>query len=273
MTRFVVVPQWQGSASSRAMQLIDGAEAIAGDLPRSACSRVEVPLEAGDALGTTVWRASALLQVRRALDAALAGIDEPALVVGGDASVSVGAVGHAASRALRLAVVWASARPTLHSPLLASATAFADVALRAIVGEAPDGLRLRPGTIVPADIVLVGARAADEDELGYIEGYGIRSVPVEALADPDAIAAAVRATTADAVYVHVDVDVLDPSEMPGVTSAVPFGVHLPDLLAALARLRAEVPLAGASLTEFAPASAAAAADDLGILLRLVGALA
>ena len=43
MTRFVVAPQWQGSPSARAMRLIDGAEAIAGDLPRSALTRIEVP--------------------------------------------------------------------------------------------------------------------------------------------------------------------------------------------------------------------------------------
>jgi succinyl-CoA synthetase alpha subunit len=31
--RFLVVPQWQGSGSARAMRLVDGAEAIGGDLP------------------------------------------------------------------------------------------------------------------------------------------------------------------------------------------------------------------------------------------------
>ena len=69
MTRFVIVPQWQGSPSARAMGLVDGAEAIAGDLPSSAVVRVEVPLEAGDALGGRVHRLSALTRVRGALDA------------------------------------------------------------------------------------------------------------------------------------------------------------------------------------------------------------
>ncbi len=46
MTRFLVVPQWQGSPAARAMHLIDGAEAIAGDLPRGATVRVDVPVEA-----------------------------------------------------------------------------------------------------------------------------------------------------------------------------------------------------------------------------------
>ncbi len=51
MARFIVAAQWQGSSSSRAMQLIDGAEAIAGDLPRASTTVLEVPAEAGDAQG------------------------------------------------------------------------------------------------------------------------------------------------------------------------------------------------------------------------------
>ena len=31
--RFLVVPQWQGSGSDRAMRLVEGAEAILADLP------------------------------------------------------------------------------------------------------------------------------------------------------------------------------------------------------------------------------------------------
>ena len=50
MTRFLVVPQWQGSPAARAMHLVDGAEAIAGDLPCASTARVEVPASAGEAL-------------------------------------------------------------------------------------------------------------------------------------------------------------------------------------------------------------------------------
>ena len=46
--RFLVVPQWQGSGSDRAMRLVEGAEAILADLPAAATERVDVPLEAGD---------------------------------------------------------------------------------------------------------------------------------------------------------------------------------------------------------------------------------
>ncbi|MFT4210286.1 MAG: arginase family protein [Microbacterium sp.] len=273
MTRFVVVPQWQGSSSPRAMALIDGAEAIAGDLPRSSSTRIDVPLEAGDARGGDVARLSALLQVRRAVDAELAVGTEPVLLVGGDCSVSVAGIAHAAARHGRIAVVWADAHPDLHSPASSTSHAFSGMSLRAVLGEGPDGLRLPSGAVAASDVVLVGTRSIDEPEAEFLAASGVRRVDVDALADPEAIAAAVAATGAEAVYVHVDVDVLDPAHMPGVKTAAPFGAQLPELVAALKRLREAVPVVGASLTEFVPASAADASADMGTLLRLVGSLA
>src|SRR3712207_609070 len=98
--KFVVVPQWQGSSSSRSMRLIDGAEAIRGDLPTGATTVVEVPLGAGDAVGTGVHRFSSLAVVRERLRQTLAGLpdgDVP-VVIGGDCGVELGAVEHALAR-------------------------------------------------------------------------------------------------------------------------------------------------------------------------------
>jgi arginase len=48
------------------MHLVDGAEAIAGDLPRASTARVEVPASAGEALDTGIRRFSALSRSRGA---------------------------------------------------------------------------------------------------------------------------------------------------------------------------------------------------------------
>jgi len=39
--RFLVVGQWQGSASSRAMRLADGATAVAADLPQNKTKNIK----------------------------------------------------------------------------------------------------------------------------------------------------------------------------------------------------------------------------------------
>ena len=84
---------------------------------------------------------------------------------------------------------------------------------------------------------------------------------------------AVRATGADAVYIHVDVDALDPAELAGNAHPEPFGLTVAELTSAIGRLRAELPLVGSSLAGYSPASLTAAEDDLGAILRIIGSLA
>lgn len=268
MTRFVVVPQWQGSPAARAMLLVDGAEAIAGDLPRAATTRIEVPAEAGEALDTGIRRFSALSRIADALTAALDDLDEPALVVGGDCGVAVPAIAHAASTHPGLAVVWFDAHGDLHTPATSLSGAFGGMALRATFTETA----LPSSGAVAADrVVLVGARDLDEAERAFVDTGAVRVLGTDT--DADAVAAAVVATGADAAYIHVDLDVLDPAVLTGVGLPTPFGLRLDELTAAIRAVRDRLPLVGASIAGFAPSSPAAAVDDLGTILRIVGALA
>ncbi|MTE23061.1 arginase family protein [Microbacterium sp. ZXX196] len=270
MTRFVVVPQWQGSPSTRAMSLIDGADAIAGDLPRSAVQRVEVPFEAGESLDTGVRRASALRRLRERVDEALAAEPEgPVVTIGGDCGVAVPSVGRVAGD--DLAVVWFDAHGDLHTPDSSPSGAFAGMALAGVLGRVPGGLSLAPGAIAPSRVVLAGARALEDAERESVAESGIRHVRADRVAED--LAAAVAATGARRLYVHVDLDVLDPAHIAGVQDAQPFGLAAAALVDAIAAVREVAPLAGASVTGFAPRTPEAAVDDLGTILRVVGALA
>ncbi|MFT4122847.1 MAG: arginase family protein [Microbacteriaceae bacterium] len=272
--RFLVVPEWQGSRSARAMRLVDGAELLRGDLPSAATSTVEVPLEAGDERGSGVHRLGSVQIVRDRVVEALAAQPSPdaVLTVGGDCGVELGAVEHALLRHPDTAVVWFDAQPDLNTPASSPSGAFCGMVLRTLAGEGPASLVPRV-PLAPGRIVLAGARELDPAEEQLRAGAGIALVPVE---EPDfagALVAAVRATGATSVYLHIDVDVLDPAELEGIDAPVPFGLGVAELLAAIRALRAELPLSGAGLCMFAPAEPDAAAGDLAVLLRLVGALA
>ncbi|HBR89778.1 MAG TPA: arginase, partial [Microbacterium sp.] len=84
---------------------------------------------------------------------------------------------------------------------------------------------------------------------------------------------AVAATGATRVHIHVDLDVLDPAAMSGVSQPVPFGPSVAEVVAAIRAVREVLPCAGATLTGFSPVSPDAAVDDLGAILRIIGALA
>src|SRR5690606_32368268 len=108
-----VVPQWQGSASARAMRVADGALAIRDNLPASSTTTVEVPVGAGGDLGSDIRRLSSIVAVRDRLSDALAGSVGPAVVIGGDCGVELAAIGQIA--APDVAVLWFDAHPDLNT--------------------------------------------------------------------------------------------------------------------------------------------------------------
>jgi len=266
---FLVVPQWQGSGSSRAMRLVDGAEAIRGDLPSASTRVIAVPLESGDSQGTEVHRLSSIALVRDRAAQALAEGEGPTITVGGDCAAELAAIGHVSER--DIAVVWFDAHPDLNTPESSPSHAFNGMILRTLLGDGP--AQLVPAVpLTPDRVVLVGVRSADAAEDEYIAANAVRSIGVDGFS-AEALVAAVEATGAASVYVHIDLDVLDPGEFAGLGYPEPFGLAASDLLDALKALLARFPLAGAGITEFAPASVDAAVEDLPTILRIVGALA
>ena len=267
---FVVIPQWQGSGSSRALRLGDGAEAIRGDLPASSTRVVEVPMEAGDELGSGLARLGSLQLVRERTRAVLADVPDWALAVGGDCGISLAPIEHALeTTGGDLAVVWFDAHPDLNTLATSPSGAFSGMVLRTLLGDGVDGL-VPAAPLAPDRLVLAGVRSVDDGEDAFITETGVACVRVDDLAD--GLVAAVEATGAASVYLHIDLDVLDPAEFEGVGEPVPFGVGAAGLVASIRAVKARFPIAGASIAGFSPASAEAAADDLPTILRIIGAL-
>ena len=272
--RFLVVPQWQGSGSSRAMRLADGANAIAGDLPSAATTPVEVRVEAGESLGTGVQRYSSIRavadQVRSALDTFAA--DETVFLIGGDCGADLATAARAAEQHEGLLMVWFDAHGDLNTPDSSPTGTFSGMVLRTLLGDGAEGLAPEPAAFAPTRVIHAGARALDDPEAEYLQSSGIRALGVAELATPDAIVEAAAATGATQIYVHVDLDVLDPAVIEGVGFPEPFGLEVEQLTAAIRALRARFELVGGAVTGFAPASPDAAASDLSAILRVLAAL-
>ena len=113
-------------------------------------------------------------------------------------------------------------------------------------------------------------RAPDDGEAAYLDSVAIATLPEPT---PETLVDAVEATGASSVYLHIDLDVLDPAEIVGIGFPEPFGLSPNALVACIRALLERWPLAGAGITEFAPASLADAVEDVPTILRIVGALA
>lgn len=251
------------------MRLIDGAKAISGDLPVASTLSVDVPPGAGADLGTPVHRLSAVQFVRDELKATLQDVAAPAITIGGDCGVELGAVDHANSTD-GLAVLWVDAHPDLNTPETSPTGAFHGMVLRTLLGDGPAEVTpVHP--LASSSVVLVGTRAMDDAESDLIAERGIPMLtPAETTGE--SIAAALTATGASRVYIHIDLDCLDPSELACVSYPEPFGLTMQQLLDVITAARRALPLAGAAITEFAPGTPDDASDDLPTILRIVGAL-
>jgi agmatinase len=183
------------------------------------------------------------------------------VTLGGEHSVAVGALRAYAGRRRDLSVLAVDAHADLREEYLDTPYNHA-CTLRRILEALPSG--------EGEPLVQVGLRSASAEEVAFIRERRLPFYSPRALreAGPDALVAPLR----ENVYVTIDLDGLDPSQMAAVGTPEPGGLlwdEVSDLLAALARQKRIV---GFDVTELAPhlgpeACAQAAAK---LAYRLIG---
>jgi arginase len=131
--------------------------------------------------------------------------------------------------------------------------------LRTLLGEGPAPL-VPEQSLTPQQVILAGVRWLELGQREYIEDVGVRWHRVED------IERALDDVTGP-VYVHVDLDVLDPTEFASICYPEPDGVSLQRLIDLVSRVDDVV---GAGITEHAP-SDGADVDREADAIRRVGA--
>jgi arginase len=219
------------------------------DLPLQPDEVITADLPAGGP-----WDRLAVLYgaVARAVAASSARGECP-VVVSGDCTTALGTVAGLQAGGATVGIVWFDAHGDVQTPETTASGYLGGMPLRLLAGYAPaliaSRLGLRP---VPEDtIVLAGVRDVDPPEVLYLAQSGIRR---RELAGLD-LAAVPQAP----LYVHVDLDVLDPAEVPGLRYPAPGGPPPAQLSAALRMLVASGRVAGIGVAcTWHPGHAAAA---------------
>ncbi|MEV0288689.1 MULTISPECIES: arginase family protein [unclassified Kribbella] len=259
MTTVLCVPQWQGSASDRAPLLAEGAHRTADLLHADAV--VSVPVgDGGDDITDGVRARAVLVENLKLIGEALAEIDDFVITVGGDCGVDLAPIA-AARRQYgdELAVLWIDAHPDVYGPGELPSGAFHGMVVRTLLGDGP-ALLTPAHTLAPEQVILAGVRAGGDSEHEYVRRTGLRVYGVDQLESAfDGLSGP--------TYVHVDLDVLEPTEFGSVCYPEPAGVRSSDLVELISRLDNVV---GAAITEHAPAYDNPAEAD--ILRRLGAAL-
>jgi arginase len=198
------------------------------DLPGWPAQVVTAELPAGD-----TWARLAVLSGRVA-DAVAGAVGDSTrpVVLSGDCTTALGTMAGLQRAGLDPGIVWFDAHGDVQTLETTASGYVGGLPVRLLAGYRPEliagRLGLRP---VPEHrIVLVGVRDLDPPEITYLAGAAIGRAEVTGLdlaALPDG-----------PLYVHVDLDVVDPAVLPGLRYPVPGGTGAADVAAALRLLLA-----------------------------------
>jgi arginase len=180
---------------------IDGFPAPAG-----ATALVGTPDPASSELGRLTGR------FRGAADT-VARADRP-LVLAGDCLTALGLAAGLQRRHRDLSVIWLDAHGDFNTPAISVSGYLAGMSLAMLTGRAPEPICERLGMRPVPDerALLIGARDLDPAERDALEASRVRRVAP----DPDAVRSALNELSLGDVYLHVDVDIIDREDLPGL---------------------------------------------------------
>ncbi|MEV0132263.1 arginase family protein [Dactylosporangium sp. NPDC050688] len=183
------------------------------DEPADVTVAVEFPED------TDIWGRLVVLYDRLADEVRRA---ESPVVISGDCTTALGTVAGLQRGGVDPAVVWFDAHGDVQTLETTTSGYIGGMPLRVLVGYRPELIADRLGlrALDEERAVLVDARDLDPAEEDYLRTSGIRRYQLQNLELPDG-----------PLVVHVDLDVVDAGDLPGLLFPVPGGPSMGDVLA------------------------------------------
>src|SRR5215470_3362872 len=182
--------------------------------------------------------------LHRALADAVAATARP-LLLSGDCPAGLAVAAGLQRRHREIAVVWLDAHGDFNTPATTISGYLGGMPVAMLTGRAPgvfaDPLGLRP--VPEHNIVLADARDLDPAERDALAASQVRHIPATA----DAFRAALSGLGGLPVYLHVDVDIMDSAELPGLRFPAGPGPTLGDVENCLTEITATADVVAATL--------------------------
>ncbi len=205
------------------------------------------PADAGETICPSLPAGGQLDRMRllyQALADATARAARP-LQLSGDCTTALGAVAGLQRRHDDPAVAWLDGHGDFNTPDSTITGYLGGMPLAMLTGRAPelicDRLGMRP--VADSDVVLIDARDLDPAERDALAASRIRHIPAE----PGAISTAVRSLEHRPVYLHIDVDIIDSSQLPGLRVPAGTGPGLARIEDCLASIMASASIVAACI--------------------------
>jgi len=196
------------------------------DVPLPPDTVITADLPAGD-----VWdRLSALYTGVAAAVAAEAGRAGRPVVVSGDCTTALGTMSGLQRAGVQAGIVWFDAHGDVQTLETTTSGYLGGLPLRLLMGYRPELIAARLGlrAVPEHQVALVDARDLDPPEVSYLAGAQIRRSEVGELDAAD--------LPGGPLYVHLDLDVIDSGQLPGLRFPAPGGPSPAQVTGALSAL-------------------------------------
>ena len=185
-------------------------------------------------------------------------------VLAGDDTAAIGVVSGlqlAAGTGAAIGVVWVDAHGDFNTPETSFSGILAGMPVAILAGLAGPLWRNAAGLATPVacgNIILAGVRELDEKEEELIRSNDVQVIPATELCDGDVFAqAGVRLARGCALlYLHVDLDVLDPRFVPSASTPSANGLSIEELVTAMATVLRTGKVAAVAISSLNPGAGA-----------------
>ena len=273
-------PQWQGAGQGNR---IDQPARLLMDALRPALPPRSVTAIAIDPAITLeyedgIWGRGVILgQLSAARDRLNESAPERILTVGGDCGIEVAPVAYLNEQYDDFALVWLDGHADLNTPESSPSRTFHGMPLRILMGEGdPEFTALVPKPLMPWQVIMAGARDLDPAERDYIEQHGILNLPVGTPQIAARLVAELMQRGIRHLYIHFDLDALDPAAAPVMHYPAADGFTLETAVEIIEALLSSFDVAGMSITEYdslddsGPGAIAPLLDCFALLARQEG---
>ncbi|MEO0985891.1 MAG: arginase family protein [Cyanobacteria bacterium J06639_14] len=246
-------PQWQGAGR---LALHTGAKLLYASLYKR-IALTQIPVASTYAL-TTDQHILGYSQITSQLSHAVQIIEaqnpSKILTIGGDCGVEIAPVSFLNRQySEELALLWLDAHGDLNTPKSSPSSHFHGMPLRTLLGEGDPGIVSQAfSTLLPEQVFLIGAREFDVPERAFMRQQHLSVVTAEAINRGrfKQLLTALATGNFKKLYIHLDLDVIEPKEFPYVTCPTPNGIQIEKLAMLLLHLRKHFSIVGFSILEF-----------------------
>lgn len=190
---------------------------------------------------------------------------QPFLVVEGDHSSAIGTwsgVLDGLTKDESLGLIWLDAHMDAHTFRTSPSGNLHGMPVAALLGSQDKRLqKLYPGKrhLDPENLVIIGLRSYEEGEKTFLDSLGVEYHTLDSIRKPTSLEKAMSTIVeklkkrCNRIGLSIDMDVIDPRDVPAVATPVANGIRGKQLVQALASSFKNKPLCGVEISEYVPA--------------------